>query len=774
MKKIVLILVIAFLMPISKNFAQQKNQQNQQKIYKGKIIDKNNNPIVGATIISIDNKNIGTASDLNGAFSIKLRNPKVTITTVGYQTKMLTLLNKLNTIQLVEDLESLEEVIVSANRIEQKRLEVPAAVGVLTAKQIKESKATQIDQLLNQMTGVFMSNLGNESHTMSIRSPLSYRSLFLFTQDGIPVRPTGNFSHTALKEMDQASFNRIEVIRGANSAVYGSEAIGGVINAITMRPTEDVAGKISFQANDIGYKRTEFNISNTVGKIGFFAGGHYGSLKNGWRDHSDLDKIGTTFKLTYKATDKLDFSLTYNYTYIDSERTGNLGKEAFEGGNITSLHTFTNSRTIAKRTNFFTNYQWNDNNFTKFILFHRNIENGGIPHFRIRNNRKNPLKASGQITSSTLKSYGTLLQHTLKINFLDTRLVFGGSVDFSPTTSKKKRIDITRNSTGKYVSFTDLNKVFEDWEVDYYNYASFMQFDLSPIKNLKLSGALRYDYFKYDYNSTEELTFLAGITNDKVSFNNVTPKIGITYDFKNNKGVYTNYSLGFVPPQMREVYGADVINRAIEPQRFNNYEIGGWASFLNKKGYVDVAFYKLIGENEVVKVVLADGSEENRNVGKTSHKGIELGLRYQLNHDLKFRFNGTYAEHKYDDFNTGEKDFSGNFMQRAPKWIWNTALNYEPNYLKGFRIGLEYQHLGKYYQSPINNEKLTYPGFNLFHLRTGYEFTKKLKGVELWLNVLNLTDKKYAEISDVSSYSGKQRFRPGNPRNFTIGLQYNF
>ncbi|MEM8907993.1 MAG: TonB-dependent receptor, partial [Bacteroidota bacterium] len=125
-------------------------------------------------------------------------------------------------------------------------------------------------------------------------------------------------------------------------------------------------------------------------------------------------------------------------------------------------------------------------------------------------------------------------------------------------------------------------------------------------------------------------------------------------------------------------------------------------------------------------------------------------------------------------FNTGEQDFSGNDMERAPKWIWNTALDYRPAYLAGFRIGLEYQHLGEYFMSPTNNPNQVYPGFDLLHLRTGYAFGKRLKGLEIWLNVLNLTDELYAEISDVSAFSGRKRYRPGNPRNFNIGIQYRF
>ena len=165
MKKLILILFIGFLMPMNKGFAQA--------IYKGKITDENNNPIIGATIISIIDKNKGTASDFEGGFSIKLKKSKVEITTVGYQTKIVTLLNKLNIIQLKEDLESLEEVIISASREVQQRKDIPAAIGIVSEKDIEETKAFGIEQLVNQVPGVYMSSsmaASNEQHMMAIRT----------------------------------------------------------------------------------------------------------------------------------------------------------------------------------------------------------------------------------------------------------------------------------------------------------------------------------------------------------------------------------------------------------------------------------------------------------------------------------------------------------------------------------------------------------------------------------------------------------------------------
>src|SRR5690606_16002586 len=123
--------------------------------------------------------------------------------------------------------------------------------------------------------------------------------LFLYLEDGVPIRPTGVFNHNALLEMNMAALSRIEVIRGPASSLYGSEAIGGAINFISLRPAAVPTGRISIQGNTAGYSRADFNVSGTFGKLGLGAYGYYARRENGLREHSDFDKLALTFKANY-------------------------------------------------------------------------------------------------------------------------------------------------------------------------------------------------------------------------------------------------------------------------------------------------------------------------------------------------------------------------------------------------------------------------------------------------------------------------------------------
>jgi outer membrane receptor protein involved in Fe transport len=190
----------------------------------------------------------------------------------------------------------LNEVIVSAGRDKQFRTEAPIAISSISTQQLKETKATSLEQVLNKVSGVYMVDLGNEQHTMAIRQPIGYRSLFLYLEDGIPIRTTGDFNHNALIEINMAALKTIEVIRGPASSLYGSEAVGGAVNFITLSPTLLPTAKVQAEMSNWGYKRTDFSVSGTKGKLGVILGGYYANQHNGYIEHSDFHKLALTLK----------------------------------------------------------------------------------------------------------------------------------------------------------------------------------------------------------------------------------------------------------------------------------------------------------------------------------------------------------------------------------------------------------------------------------------------------------------------------------------------
>jgi iron complex outermembrane receptor protein len=242
----------------------------------------------------------------------------------------------------------------------------------------------------------------------------------------------------------------------------------------------------------------------------------------------------------------------------------------------------------------------------------------------------------------------------------------------------------------------------------------------------------------------------------------LSPKLGFTYSVSNKTGVYANYSEGFVPPQVTEMYtGVKVPD--IKPSVFYNYEAGGWAEIVRNKLSVDISAYSLKGTNEIISVKLDDGSSENRNAGETSHRGIEIGMNATPLKDVTMRFSGAYSIHKFTRFIEKGINYNGNEMNGAPHWMNNAEIWYKPSFVKGLRIGAEWQKIGSYFMDPKNTVK--YEGYDVLNLRAGYQFN----GLEVWVNVMNATDNYYSYISSKStSYS----YQLAEPRNFNVGISY--
>lgn len=197
-----------------------------------------------------------------------------------------------------------------------------------------------------------------------------------------------------------------------------------------------------------------------------------------------------------------------------------------------------------------------------------------------------------------------IAQHRQELGFKDAFLIGGISLDSSPNGYGAEFIDVDRNpETGKYTGYTTLDSMLTDYSVDLLNQAAYAQLSLNPLKKLRLILAARYDHFIYNYTNYLTPDAFSGAPDSQDHFSNVSPKIGCTYEFGRSFGVYGNYSLGFVPPQITELYRGVKVP-VLEPSVFYNYEIGGWWSFSNEKGYVETSLYRLEGTNEIINVQL--------------------------------------------------------------------------------------------------------------------------------------------------------------------------
>jgi outer membrane receptor protein involved in Fe transport len=319
--------------------------------------------------------------------------------------------------------------------------------------------------------------------------------------------------------------------------------------------------------------------------------------------------------------------------------------------------------------------------------------------------------------------------------------------------------------SNKYTGYQAKDSLLTSYKSEISNNAAFINFEFSPVEKLRLVASLRYDIFHYNFDNNLTPSSYSGSPDTINNFSRLSPKIGFTYNFSDKTGLYANYSQGFVPPQVTEMYRGVKVP-VLSPSVFNNYEIGGWAQLVKNILYADISLYELNGINEIVSVKLDDGSTENRNAGKTSHKGVELGINANPVKTVSIRFSGAYSKHRFTEFVEKGTSYNGNEMNGAPQWMHNAEIWYRPSFVKGFRIGLEWQKIGSYFMDAVNTVK--YEGYDVLHVRAGY----KWKALELWVNMMNAADKYYAYTSSKSNFG--YSYTPAEPRHFNIGIGYDF
>jgi len=758
-----------------------------QTIYRGSVQSKNT-PLAGATLNAIKGKGSAITKG-DGTFEITLtKGSLVKVQYFGYKDIEFKLKQGNNTILLQEELSTLDEVVVSASRELQQRKEVPHAIAVISSKKIEETKAFGFDQLINDTPGVYISSSrasSNEQHFTAARSPISTRPLFLYLEDGLPTRPTAIFNHNTLLERNQIAYDRIEVLRGPAASIYGSDAIGGSFNFITKNPTKELKGGLSFEANELGYSSVGFDIGKQITeRFGLYVGTQFNQRNNGPFEHSDYEKYGFTVKAVIKPIDSARLTLTYNGIDFVTDMAGSVGERNFRSENFQSNQTFTSRDAESTRLRATWEQTWNEANKTSFSAIYRDNTMIQNPSFRIRQNRDDVTRqltgtGSGEVNNNTFESFFGNIQHQLKFSDLNAKLIIGATADITEQDYVAERTEVTVDpSTRKNTDFNVLSGNFIlNYLADIDNYAGYAQFEIAPIEPLKITLGGRFDYFEYNFDNRIEGD--RALADRKDNWDNFSPKVGINYNYSNQGGVYANFSKGFTPPQATTLYRSRNRNEGLEPSDYFNYEIGTYNQFTSKLK-LDLGLYYLKGENTLITIRDPESDTGdafvNTNAGETESYGVEYGVSYKPIPQIEISHNGSYAKHEYKTFVFNGQDFSDTDREVAPNVTGTSKIRFRPN--NGLSFAFEHELIGEYNTSlegqaldeNDNPTTTTYSGHNVFNFQVSYRYKK----VEIWMHLLNIFDKLYANRVSFNRFRNENSFTVGNPRAFHVGAKYNF
>ncbi|MET0378830.1 MAG: TonB-dependent receptor [Spongiibacteraceae bacterium] len=670
----------------------------------------------------------------------------------------------------------LDTVVVSASRAATPLNQTPVAIAQLDRASIDDKAPAFTGEVLNTIPGVHMTDLGNEQHSMSIRQPMTTAAVYLYLEDGIPLRPTGLFNHNSLYEVNLQGTGNVEVMKGPASSLYGSNSVGGTVNFLTQAPSLNFTAKLGAQTSDEGYWRTDANVSGTSGDFGGRVSGYVSRRNGGWQDYNDAEKESLTARGDWQASDSTTVKSVFTYNHLYTDMPGSLFETDFKTNPGKSYNHFTYREVYASRASIVVDGDWFEVGGTTLTAHARDNSTEQNPSYSVRIiGGPNSTVANGRLNDNDFTSLGFDARQQFGFSWLDSRLVVGLSADDTDNDYVEDNTAIVRDpASGEYLRDSFLSSR-RDYNVQLENRAAYAQYEFSPLRDVRVVVGGRYDKTTYDYTNHFAPSTASGAPSETRDFNHFSPKAGVIWSPLPEHSFYLNHAEGFVPPEVSGLYGSLAVPNLKESVFINN-ELGWRATFLKNRLRLDAAIYRLDGEDEVVSYAISTGLSEPRNAGSTRHQGIEFGAAWNITPEWQADVAIAYSEHEYCNYQASPTlDYSGNDIPLAPAWVGNTEVRWTPAFWSGFSAELEWSYLGAYEMDNANT--VDYGGFNLFNLRLAYDWPVW----RLWLKGANLADKHYAETAS-SSFSGvgpylpdaQNSYSPGNPRTVSLGVTFLF
>lgn len=734
----------------------------------GQVTDNKANPVSDATVYIL-NTNLGTYTGKQGEFEFKnIPGGKyiLQVSAIGFAVADEEVDNQSGNIKIVLSQSSmqLDEVVVSAQKREELLQKLPFSISALSSNKVEQYRLWNSKDITGIIPNLYAGNPGDNRNVTSIRgiTSSSYDPAVATYIDGV-----NQFSlDTYIAQLFDVE--RIEVLRGPQGTLYGRNAMGGVINIITQKPTNHTNGFVETNFGNYGQMRHSLGIKTPVVNNKLFFGAILmydktnGYYKNEF-NNSNFDKqhsITGNYYLVYNASDKLSLSL--NVKHNNHRNNGpfslvNGVDEAFANPfklnqNATSKmidNTFNSSLSVkytGRHLNFTSQTAWQTN-----LRYYTKPLDGdfspidGVTIINNYGNKWNNVKALTQeFRFSSPASVSSLLKWTTGIYL------------FHQSVPNKQATHFGNDAA--YVGAPDINFSVINTTTGKNSGAAFYgQATYTIAPDLDLTAGIRYDYehkkqsilgeYQKDPDPNPQFETRPDTTGS-ANFHAVSPKLSLAYQFSKNNNGYITYSRGFRAGGFTQL-SSDPSQPPLfvfKPEYSNNYEIGIKNNWLNNRFRLNIAlFYANITNAQVPTLILPDAITITKNAGRLNTKGFELEFSSKPVKDLDIEYNFGYTDAKYKTLKLSlygsELDLNGNRQVFTPTTTSVLAVQY--NFDLGtkqdmkFIIRGEWFALGKHYFDLANTIKQN--AYSLLNARSG--ITSKNFDLVLWIR--NITDQRY-------------------------------
>ena len=663
-----------------------------------------------------------------------------------------------------------ERITVTATRQETLDTDLAMSVKGVGKEELALDNGQHVAESLNSISGVLIDQLsGGQGHKSAIRMPMNTGGYYLYLQDNIPLQSAAFFNHNALW---WSSFNsnvaRMEVLKGAGTALYGSGAVAATVNILSADVAQSPQTNLDLMLGEDGYSKVQASHSNKISNMqGFRVSGSY--LKNdGWREHTGSERAEVTFRHELDLGDNERLVTSFVVSALEQEMAASLEEPSYSNDKTNSglSDSVLASDPLRKTKYMRLSTQWDKADGNNFYSL--------IPYYRFRTNdytatwNQNMPKVESEVQTLGLLALANF-EHSSDSETtigLDVELTEGDQLSYQP-------LDFTTSGWGAD-TFVKGEKFYDD-TTQYIGVSPYIQHKRRLSENIDLTLGARYDYAKYDFDN--HLGIYGDIGHGKISvenrsdnFDHLSPKASLNYHLTEGSSVYVRYANSFRLPTAGSLYHLTVKDdgdaKAVDPETSDTYELGYKANW--KTVTFDTAIYYMDVDDGIVHTYNDDGQRYLTNATRVIHQGVEASILWQINDQLNISSAYSQSKHEFDE----HEKYAGNEMAAAPDYIANVRIRYMSSIIKGFSAMLEMQSIGEYWlddansQDPEGNDRIE-DGYSIVNFKAHYQVSMALS---LNARILNIKDEEYAQ--EASYRYGKTTYSPGSPRTAYIGLGY--
>ena len=655
----------------------------------------------------------------------------------------------------------IEEIVVVADGSVRSRQGDLGSVTTVDAEALDLVRANHVHETLVRVPGVWVQRGSGHEHLTAIRSGVlagpGACGEFLYLENGIPIRPAGFCNINNLFEVNTEQAGAVEVVRGPASALFGGNALHGVVNVVARR-----GARRPILSVEVGpYDYHQVRAGGSAGALGVdlqstHSGGYrdatgFGQQKANLRHVAEVGawEVSTFASATLLNQETGGFVRGYRAYDEDDLRDTNPNPEAYR--DAWSLRASTAlARDFGERQLVLTPYL-------------RRSSMAFFQHFL----PGQPLETNAQTSGGAVGRLGGV----------DGRLAWavGAQVEWMRGELRQHQDGPTVGSA--FLVATRPRGTHYDYDVDSAMAAAFYDLRWSLTPRADLVHSLRVERLAYEYDNHA----LVGNTRDDGTrcgfggclytrpasrddaFTDVAGRLGLHWDFDDGSEAYAVAGRGFRAPQATELYrlqsGQAVAD--IDSEALTSVEVG-WRR-AGGRFDADIAVYT----ERTDHLIFRDANGFNVSDGETESSGVEFTLRGRVGDIHDVELTGTYARHRYAfdrDAARGERIRDGNDVDTAPRWLgsarWSAASG-------RFRSELEAVYVGSHFINAANTVR--YKGHLAFHWRGSYRVSERLTA---FTRLLNVTDERYADRADFAF--GSYRYFPALPRQFYLGAELAF